>query len=109
MSAEHSTEPSRAEAPLNSELTEKYMLRVADGLVLKLVRNGDMIQEASTVTPLKKTQELLPASWGEKMDAADYHVAVAHHLQHQSVGHTDIGLRCSAERNIIGVPYFYGV
>ena len=56
--------------------TPQANIGVPDGLVLKVVRNGDMIQEASTVTPLKKTQELLPASWGEKMDAADYQYTI---------------------------------
>ena len=56
--------------------TPQANVGVPDGLVLKVVRNGDMIQEASTVTPLKKAQELLPASWGEKMDAADYQYTI---------------------------------
>lgn len=54
--------------------TPQANVGVPDGLVLKVVRNGDMIQEASAITPLKKAQALLPDSWGEKMDAADYQI-----------------------------------
>ncbi len=45
---------------------------VPDGLVLKVVRNGDMVTEAVDIKPLKEEQRLLPATWGEKMDAYDY-------------------------------------
>lgn len=45
---------------------------VPDGLVLKVVRNGDMVTEAVDIKPLKEEQHLLPATWGEKMDAYDY-------------------------------------
>lgn len=56
--------------------TPQANVGVPDGLVLKVVRNGDMIQEASAITPLKKAQALLPDSWGEKMDAADYQYTI---------------------------------
>ena len=49
---------------------------IPDGLVLKIVRNGDMVQEAILITPLKKEADLLPADWGEAMDAADYQYTI---------------------------------
>ena len=56
--------------------TPQANVGVPDGLVLKVVRNGDMIQEASAITPLKKAQALLPDSWGEKMDTDDYQYTI---------------------------------
>lgn len=49
---------------------------VPDGLVLKVVRNGDRIQEAVSMVALKKAVKLLPASWGEVMDASDLQYAI---------------------------------
>lgn len=56
--------------------TPQANVGVPDGLVLRVIRNGDMIQEASAITPLKKEQQLLPDSWGESMDAADYQYTI---------------------------------
>ena len=52
--------------------TPQANVGVPDGLVLRVVRNGDMIQEATHITPLKKGKDVLPQSWGKSMDAADY-------------------------------------
>ncbi len=49
---------------------------IPDGLVLRIIRNGDMIQEATDITPLKTERELFPASWGEVMDDADYQYTI---------------------------------
>lgn len=49
-----------------------------NGLVLKVVRNGDSVQEAVAITPLKQTEELFPASWGEEMEAYEYTYACNH-------------------------------
>lgn len=45
---------------------------VPDGLVLKIVRNGDMVQEATAITPVKQARELFPSSWGKEVSAAQY-------------------------------------
>ncbi len=58
--------------------TPQAAVGVPDGLVLKVVRNGDMVQEATAIRPLKKSQEVFPESWGEWADAADYQYAVNH-------------------------------
>ena len=46
--------------------TPQANVGVPDGLVLRVVRNGDMIQEATHITPLKKGKDVLPQSWGER-------------------------------------------
>lgn len=52
---------------------------VPDGLVLRIIRNGDSVQEATDITPLKKAEEnLLPQTWGEQMDADDYQYTLNH-------------------------------
>lgn len=56
--------------------TPQANVGVPDGLVLRVVRNGDMIQEATHITPLKKGKDVLPQSWGESMDAADYQYTI---------------------------------
>ena len=38
---------------------------VPDGLVLRVVRNGDMIQEATHITPLKKGKDVLHSRGGK--------------------------------------------
>lgn len=47
-----------------------------DGLVLRVVRNGDTVQEATEISPLKSTRDIFPSSWGEKMDGYDYQYAI---------------------------------
>lgn len=49
---------------------------VPDGLVLKVVRNGDMVQEAVTLSMLKETPQLFPQSWGQTMDDAVYQYTI---------------------------------
>ena len=49
-----------------------------DGLVLKIVRNGDSVQEAVSITPLKQAEKLFPASWGEEMEAYRYQYECNH-------------------------------
>lgn len=51
---------------------------VPDGLVLRIIRNGDQIQEATAITPIKETRNLFPASWGQKMDAYDFQYDINH-------------------------------
>lgn len=51
---------------------------VPDGLVLRIIRNGDQIQEATAITPIKETRNLFPASWGQKMDAYDLQYDINH-------------------------------
>lgn len=48
------------------------------GVVLKVVRNGDMVQEAISITPLKETERLFPASWGDEMEAYEYQYECNH-------------------------------
>lgn len=49
---------------------------VPDGLVLRVVRNGDSFQEAIDIRPLKTVEQLFPASWGKEMDASDFQYAI---------------------------------
>lgn len=56
--------------------TPQANVGVPDGLVLRVVRNGDTVQEAVSITPLKKEIAVFPESWGESMDAADYQYTI---------------------------------
>lgn len=56
--------------------TPQANVGVPDGLVLRVIRNGDMIQEASAIKPLKEAITLLPTSWGETMDSYDYQYTI---------------------------------
>lgn len=49
---------------------------VPDGLVLRVVRNGDSFQEATDIRPLKKAEKLFPESWGKELDASDFQYAI---------------------------------
>lgn len=51
---------------------------VPDGLVLRVVRNGDTAQEAVAITPVKEEQSLLPETWGKKMIAEVYQYQINH-------------------------------
>lgn len=51
---------------------------VPDGLVLRIIRNGDQIQEATAITPLKQVRDLMPESWGNKLDAYDFQYDINH-------------------------------
>ena len=57
--------------------TPQANVGVPDGLVLKVVRNGDMVQEATAIRPEKKADApLFPESWGETMDASDFQYTI---------------------------------
>lgn len=43
-----------------------------DGLVLKVVRNGDSVQEVAEINGLKVAESLFPESWGEQMEMYRY-------------------------------------
>ena len=43
-----------------------------DGLVLKVVRNGDATQEVSAINVLREKRTLFPETWGDGMDIDDY-------------------------------------
>ena len=45
---------------------------IPDGLVLRTVRNGDTVIEATSIAKIKKPYEILPTSWGESMDSYDF-------------------------------------
>lgn len=49
-----------------------------DGLVLKIVRNGDMVQECVAINTLKEAAHLFPDSWGQEMEAYEYTYACNH-------------------------------
>lgn len=49
-----------------------------DGLVLKVVRNGDATQEVAAINVLKEKKALFPQSWGDAMDYDDYTYACNH-------------------------------
>ena len=53
--------------------TPQFMNACApDGLVLKVVRNGDATQEVSAINVLTEKRTLFPESWGDSMDIDDY-------------------------------------
>ena len=57
--------------------TPQANVGVPDGLVLKVVRNGDMVQEATAIRPEKKADApLFTESWGETMDASDFQYTI---------------------------------
>ena len=56
--------------------TPQANVGVPDGLVLRVIRNGETIQEATTITPIKEEQALLPETWGKQLDASDYQYAI---------------------------------
>ena len=49
---------------------------VPDGLVLRVVRNGDSVQEAVDIKGVKKTSQLLPGDWGHYLDYSNYQYAI---------------------------------
>ena len=51
---------------------------VPDGLVLRVIRNGDTVQEAVAINPVKEEQTLLPETWGKKMIAEVYQYTINH-------------------------------
>ena len=59
--------------------TPQFMNSCApDGLVLKVVRNGDATQEVAAINVLREKRSLFPESWGEGMDYDDYLYACNH-------------------------------
>ncbi len=56
--------------------TPQANVGVPDGLVLRVVRNGDTIQEAIEIRPLKNAVDIIPDSLGEKMDASTLQYAI---------------------------------
>ena len=58
--------------------TPQANVGVPDGLVLKVVRNRDMVQEATELKALKEVTEVMPQTWGEDMDDADYQYTINH-------------------------------
>ena len=51
---------------------------VPEGLVLRIIRNGDQVTEAVAITPMKEARNLFPATWGEEMDSYDYQYTINH-------------------------------
>ena len=49
---------------------------VPDGLVLRVVRNGDSVQEAVDIKALKDKSPLLPTEWGHYLDNSNYSYAI---------------------------------
>ncbi len=45
---------------------------VPEGLVLRVVRNGDTVQEATTITPLKQTPSIWADNWGNELENYDF-------------------------------------
>lgn len=52
--------------------TPQASVGVPDGLVLKIVRNGDSVQEATDLKAVKEAADLLPTSMGETMVYDEY-------------------------------------
>lgn len=62
-----------ATTQLPFEGTPQPAVGIPQGIVLRVVRNGDSIQEAIAIKPANQTAaSLLPESWGEKMDRPLY-------------------------------------
>lgn len=49
---------------------------VPDGLVLRVVRNGDSVEEATEIKGVRKPGSLLPSEWGHYLDASNYSYAI---------------------------------
>lgn len=49
-----------------------------DGVVLKIVRNGDSVQEAVKINPIPTAQNLFPESWGDQLEAYQYQYECNH-------------------------------
>lgn len=49
---------------------------VPDGLVVRVIINGEMKQEATAITPLKEVKDIFPASWGTAMEPYEYQYAL---------------------------------
>lgn len=49
-----------------------------DGVVLKVVRNGDSVQEAVAINPINTAETLFPKNWGEQMEAYQYQYECNH-------------------------------
>lgn len=58
--------------------TPQPAVGVPDGLVLKVVRNGDTVQQATEIMPLKTVMALFPDNWGEDMDSWDFQYTLNH-------------------------------
>lgn len=56
--------------------TPQYMLGVPRGLVLKIVRNGDRVQQAVSLTPKSLKTPLLPSQRGRQMPTAEFQHAL---------------------------------
>lgn len=49
---------------------------VPSGLVLKVTRNGDSVQEATAITAVKADGSLFPTQWGERLSDPEYLYAI---------------------------------
>lgn len=49
---------------------------VPDGLVLKVVRNGDMVQEATSLSSVKQATKIMPDTWGDTMESHVYQYTI---------------------------------
>lgn len=49
---------------------------VPDGLVVRVIINGEMKQEATEITPVKEARNLFPESWGTVMEPHEYQYAL---------------------------------
>ena len=56
--------------------TPQANVGVPDGLVLRVVRNGESVQEATSIKAMKKPAQLLPNDWGHYLDWSNYTYAI---------------------------------
>ncbi len=49
---------------------------VPDGLVLRIIINGEMKQEATEIAPVKEARPLFPDSWGQQVEPYQYQYAL---------------------------------
>lgn len=64
---------------LNFKGSPQSAMGVPNGLVLRVVRNGDTVQEAISIKELKNPGSLLPETWGEDMDSYEYQYELNHY------------------------------
>ena len=63
--------------------TPQVGVGVPDGLVLRVVRNQNQVEEATSIKPLKKAPDFWPEEWGKMLNRFDFQYAIK-----QSVVHT---------------------
>lgn len=56
--------------------TPQVGVGVPDGLVLKVVRNGNIVEEATSIATQNKPADFWPANWGKQTNSFDYYYTI---------------------------------